>query len=191
MEKSKSNITTRELILTALSIALITLGAYIKITLFVVPFTLQLLMVMIIALTFGYKVGFLSTSIYTIMGLVGLPVFSSGGGLGYIASPGFGYILGFVLAAFIIGFLAGGDKISGSQKTVLLKTFSVTLIALMLVYLMGISYWYLLGHFFVPKFKMEIFDLVYKGAIIFMPKDLFLCFVASVVAPKLKLLIKR
>ncbi len=190
MEKSTSGITTRELVLTALSIALITLGAYIKISLFAVPFTLQLVMVMIVALTFGYKVGFLSTSIYTIMGLVGLPVFSSGGGLGYISSPGFGYILGFVLAAFIIGFLAGGGKIKGSNKTVLIKTFAVTVIGLMVVYIMGVSYWYILGHFFVPSLKMNFFDLVYKGAIVFMPKDLFLCFIASIVSQKLNILTK-
>ncbi len=186
METSQPKITTRELVFTALSIALITIGAYVKISLFAVPFTLQLVMVMLVALTFGYKVGFLSSSIYTIMGLAGLPVFSSGGGLGYIASPSFGYILGFILCAFIIGFFAENNVTKEHQTKVHIKTFLLTLIGLFLVYLIGVSYWYLLGQFFVPKFKMNLLDLIYKGAIVFIPKDVFLCLIVSVIAPKLK-----
>ncbi len=189
METSQAKITTRELVLTALSIALITMGAYIKINLFTIPFTLQLVMVMLVALTFGYKVGFLSTSIYTIMGLAGLPVFSSGGGLGYIASPSFGYILGFILCAFIIGFFANDDKTT-SQAKLHAKTFAVTLLGLAIVYAIGVCYWYLLGQFFIPKFKMDFFSLVYKGAIVFMPKDVFLCLLVSIISPKLKKVIK-
>lgn len=120
------------------------------------------------------------------MGLAGLPVFSSGGGLGYVANPSFGYILGFILCAFIIGLFGNKRKSQDKLSIKHAKTFAITLLGLLIVYLIGVSYWYLLGQLFIPKFKMNFLDLVYKGAIVFMPKDIFLCFIVSLIAPKLQ-----
>jgi len=53
----------------------------------------------------GSKRGALSQITYLLTGLAGIPWFSRGGGMGYVFSPTFGYIVGFVLAAFFVGFL--------------------------------------------------------------------------------------
>lgn len=185
MQESQVKLSARDLVLTGLSIALITVGAYARITLFVVPFTLQLVFVMLIALAFGHKVGFLSTSLYTVMGLLGIPIFSKGGGLGYIASPSFGYIMGFVACAFVIGYLAGPNKLSGTPASLLGKTFLVTLLGLLIVYTFGVSYWFLLEKIMIQS-GASLFEIAYKGAVLFVPKDLFLCLIVSMVGPKLQ-----
>jgi biotin transport system substrate-specific component len=51
----------------------------------------------------GSKLGALSQLIYVVLGLIGIPVFTKGGGLSYIFEPSFGYLIGFILAACIIG----------------------------------------------------------------------------------------
>ncbi len=188
MQKAKSKITTKELVLTALSIALITVGAFIKVTIFAIPLTFQLMFVMLVALTFGYKIGVISTSLYAIMGLAGLPVFAKGGGIGYIATPSFGYILGFILAAFFIGFFAGPNKIKNNYP--IMKTAIITIIGLILVYIVGVFYWYLLDSFILKTSKYSFLKIVEIGAISFMPKDIFLCFVVSLTAPKLQKIIR-
>lgn len=185
MQKSQSKLKTIELILTGLSVALITMGAYMRIHLFVIPFTLQLVFVMLVALAFGHRVGFLSTSIYTVMGLLGVPIFSKGGGLAYITSPNFGYILGFVACAFVMGYLAGPDKMGSEEKKNLIKIFSVSLLGLAIVYLFGVGYWFFL-ELFVIQSGANLFEIAYKGAIIFLPKDLFFCLMVSLAAPKLQ-----
>lgn len=185
MQESQVKLSARDLVLTGLSIALITVGAYARITLFVVPFTLQLAFVMLVALAFGHKIGFLSTSLYTVMGLLGIPIFSKGGGLGYIASPNFGYILGFVACAFVIGYFAGPNKLSGKKSSFLFKTFLVTLLGLLIVYAFGVSYWFLLEKIMIQS-GASLFEIAYKGAVFFLPKDLFLCLIVSMVGPRLQ-----
>lgn len=51
----------------------------------------------------GYRVGMFAILVYLIIGLVGFPVFASGGGLFYYLKPGFGYILGYSLAIYTVG----------------------------------------------------------------------------------------
>lgn len=72
-----------------------------------VPITLQTLAVALTAMVLGPWRGFAATSLYLVIGLVGLPVFAGGAsGLGILARPSAGYLLAFPLAALLIGFLA-------------------------------------------------------------------------------------
>lgn len=93
-------------ILLVLSFAIITgISAKIKIEIGVVPITFQTLAVLLTGALLGAKKGALSQLTYLLMGLAGLPWFARGGGISYITSPTFGYIIGFVLAAFLVGWL--------------------------------------------------------------------------------------
>jgi biotin transporter BioY len=93
-------------ILLVLSFAILTgICAKLKIEIGVVPITLQTFAVLISGALLGSKRGALSQITYLLMGLAGIPWFSRGGGMSYVFSPTFGYILGFVLAAFFVGFL--------------------------------------------------------------------------------------
>jgi biotin transport system substrate-specific component len=71
-----------------------------------VPITLQTFGVMLAGIVLGARRGALAVLLYVVVGLAGLPVFSGGaGGLAVVAKPSFGYIVGFVLAAALVGFL--------------------------------------------------------------------------------------
>ncbi len=63
------------------------------------------------------KKAFLSQFIYIIIGLAGLPVFSLGGGIQYVFKNTFGYIIGFMVCAFIIGL--GVDNLRNTFRTIL------------------------------------------------------------------------
>lgn len=95
----------RKLTLSGMMLALIVVGAYIKIPIPYVPFTLQFLFVTLVGQLLGAKTGSIVVATYILMGLVGMPVFTSGGGLAYVFQPTFGYLLGFVLAAAMSGFI--------------------------------------------------------------------------------------
>jgi biotin transport system substrate-specific component len=72
-----------------------------------VPMTLQTLGVMLIGLTFGSRLAFASIAVYLIQGAIGLPVFAGGaGGLVHFAGPSGGYLIGFLFAATLVGYLA-------------------------------------------------------------------------------------
>jgi biotin transporter BioY len=79
--------------------------AKVKIEIGPVPITMQTLAVLLSGVFLGSKKGALSQITYLFIGLAGIPWFSRGGGMAYIFSPTFGYILGFVLAAFLVGWL--------------------------------------------------------------------------------------
>ena len=94
---------TRSLVYCALFTALIAVGAFIKIPIPVVPFTLQYLFTMLAGILLGSRLGSLSVLAYMILGLIGLPIFSEGGGIGYVFKPSFGYIIGFCVGTFVTG----------------------------------------------------------------------------------------
>ena len=97
---------TKDLVLCAMFVALIAVGAFIKIPVPVVPFTLQFLFTMLAGLLLGPVNGALAVVVYIVLGLIGLPIFTQGGGPGYIFQPSFGYIIGFAVAAYVNGKIA-------------------------------------------------------------------------------------
>lgn len=95
------------LVLTALLTALTAISARIAIP---VPFTTilvtpQVLCVLLCGLVLGPKYAALSQVCYLLLGFIGLPVFSKGGGFSYVLDPSFGYALGFLPAAWVAGAL--------------------------------------------------------------------------------------
>ncbi|WP_075617234.1 biotin transporter BioY [Paenisporosarcina indica] len=92
------------LIVTALFAAIIGIMAQITIPLPLVPITGQTLAIGLAATILGKRYGTLSVLVYILLGVVGVPVFSMmESGLGVVFGPRGGYILGFIPAAFIIG----------------------------------------------------------------------------------------
>jgi biotin transporter BioY len=93
-------------ILLVLSFTLLTaVSAKLKIEIGLVPITAQTFAVLLCGALLGAKRGALSQFFYLLGGLAGIPWFARGGGIGYLMGPTFGYIIGFVLAAFFVGFL--------------------------------------------------------------------------------------
>ena len=88
---------------------LLTISAKIKIPFYPVPMTMQTFVVLLVGMTFGYKIGLSIVLLYLLEGIIGLPVFSNspekGVGLLYFTGPTMGYLLGFILATFLSGYL--------------------------------------------------------------------------------------
>ena len=115
---------------------LITLSSYITIPLYPVPVTAQTLVVLLIGLSFGTRLSFLTLSLYLFQGAVGLPVFAGGaGGLAALFGPTGGYLFGFVAAGSLLGLLA---------RRGFGKNFLTTIIAMLagnaVIYLFGVSW---------------------------------------------------
>lgn len=87
--------TIKSMALISLFAALTTVGAYLKVPVPVVPFTFQVF-VSISGILLGPKNGAFAQLLYAILGLIGIPVFTQGGGISYIFNPTFGYIIGFI-----------------------------------------------------------------------------------------------
>ena len=71
-----------------------------------VHITLQSMVVALLAGALGWRLGLATVALYIAEGLAGLPVFSTGGGIGYVFSPSFGFIVGWLPMAFIVGYVA-------------------------------------------------------------------------------------
>ena len=78
----------------AFFIVLMVAATYIQIPFPLVPLTFQTVVSVLAGLMLGAKKGIISMAVYCFMGLVGLPVFTAGGGIVYVLKPSFGYILG-------------------------------------------------------------------------------------------------
>jgi biotin transport system substrate-specific component len=102
-----SSFSTRDLALAALFAALISVGALVSVPLFgPVPLTLQVLVVLLAGLVLGARLGALSVVAYLAVGLVA-PVYAQGAsGPGALVGPAGGYLVGFVVAAYVVGALS-------------------------------------------------------------------------------------
>ena len=115
-----------------LGIILLSISSKVSIPFYPVPMTFQTFVVYFIAASMG-MIGFYSTLSYVILGLMGLPIFAAGGGIGYIMSPTFGFLYGMVLASLAIAYFSKGLF----NKNIIKITFAVFLGAV-ITFLCGI-----------------------------------------------------
>lgn len=97
----------------ACGVLLLALLAQVRVQIGPVPVTGQTLGVLLLGAAYGLPLGVTTVVAYALLGAAGLPVFAGGGsGLAYLAGPTGGYLVGFVLAAALLGFLArrGWDR---------------------------------------------------------------------------------
>ncbi|AHF05746.1 biotin transporter BioY [Desulfitobacterium metallireducens] len=110
-----------------------------------VPFSILPVMVLLSGIILGAKYGALAMTVYVVLGLFGLPVFANPpfGGLAYLAKPSFGFILGYIGAAYVVG------KIYRPQKfwTAVLAV----LMGLVVLYIVGLSYLYAMMRWVLHK----------------------------------------
>ena len=103
MERSR----LRKLLLTAIFAALTAAGAFVHIG----TITLQVFFACVAGLLLGPVWGTVSQGLYVLLGLLGLPVFTQGGGLLYVAQPTFGFLLGLLPLAAVTGYLSKCPRI--------------------------------------------------------------------------------
>lgn len=134
--KNGSRFTLFELILTAIFIALTVLSARLNVAIGPIPITLQSLVVVLAGILLGPKRGWMVPALYLGMGLAGLPFFSTGGGLGYLFKPTFGFLIGFIPAAWSAGAVYRMTGIKSEQ----IRCFVGAVSALVFIYGIGLMY---------------------------------------------------
>ena len=171
---------TKTLVYCGLFTALIAVGAFIKIPIPVVPFTLQYLFTMMAGLLLGPKLGAMAVTFYMLLGLIGLPIFAEGGGLWYIFKPSFGYIIGFIVGTFVTGYIAEHMK-KKNVGNYLVANFA----GLFFVYAIGMIYYYIICNFVINT-PIAVWPLFLYCFILAVPGDIALSILAAVLAKRIK-----
>ena len=113
---------------------LLTVSAKIKIPFYPVPMTMQTFAVLFLGLSFGYKIGLATVGLYLFEGIIGIPVFSNspekGVGLIYFTGPTMGYLIGFLFATFLAGYL--------NFKTNIIFIFLKLIVSVSVIYILGV-----------------------------------------------------
>ena len=181
--------TTKEITFAGLFVALIVVGAFIKIDiplpLYTMHFTLQWLFVLLAGFILGKKLGTISVIAYIALGLIGVPVFAAGGGIAYVLRPGFGFLLGFVLAAFLIGLLT--EKLHATKFSQLIIPATVGLFA---YYGVGAVYFYMIKNFYVHD-AVPFSVVVVQYCLITVLPDFILCALAAALSAQMVPVLKR
>jgi len=124
----------KSLLIIFLSSLLITISAKIKIPFYPVPMTMQTFVVILVGITFGWKIGVATIFLYLFEGIIGLPVFAGtpekGIGLTYFVGPTMGYLVGFIFATFVAGYL--------NFNTNILFVFLKLIFSVSIIYILGI-----------------------------------------------------
>ncbi|MCS7121893.1 MAG: biotin transporter BioY [Archaeoglobaceae archaeon] len=152
-----------------------------------VPYTMQNFAVMLSGLILGAKGGLLAVLIYIGMIAIGLPFAAGGGGIGVLIGPTSGYIYGFAVAAFLVGYL---KKFSKRKISLWLST----VVASLPIYLLGFFVIYTYANMSPPlmeRLTALSISLGFEGSatflifvstvLIFVPQDLFMDHVFAVV----------
>jgi biotin transport system substrate-specific component len=171
-------LSTRDLIITALFTALTAVSGFISIPLGPVPLTLQTLFVVLSGLLLGGKLGALSQITYVILGLIGLPIFSGGsGGLTSVVSPTFGFLLSFIVTAYVIG------KLTEKNKSLFRIISSVTL-GSFIIYIIGVPYFYFIFTNYLGK-SINFYTALKYACIPFIPGDIIKAALSIILAKQL------
>lgn len=164
----------------AIFVALMVAGAYIKIPFPFMPLTFQTAFAILAGLLLGWKKGMIAMAAYAVMGLAGVPVFTTGGGIFYVTLPSFGYILGFIACAGVAG-------LSFTKYSKLWQIILFSFAALITDYAFGVAYfaavWVITGN-------AGLGGAIVSYNLIYLPKDAVLtalaAFLAAAVAPAIK-----
>ena len=155
----------------SLFVVLMVVSAFIRIPFPLVPLSFQTVVAVSAGLLLGPWWGAASVAIYVFIGLLGLPVFTNGGGFSYVLNLTFGYVLGFIVAAFVAGLVRGGA----------LKNLPRLIIAavcgFLANYLIGVPYFAMIWHFYMMN--GELLNALIVNNLFYMPKDLVLCILAA------------
>lgn len=173
-------ISTQDMVLCGVFTTLIAIGAFIKVPVPVVPFTLQFLFTMLAGLLLGGRKGALSVGVYILLGLVGLPIFAEGGGFWYILKPSFGYLLGFMLAADVTGRMV---ERKGRLSTGWVM--AVNFLGLFIVYAAGMIYYYVICNYVIDT-PIALGPLFLYCFVLAVPGDICLCILAAILTVRVK-----
>ncbi|MFQ5823353.1 MAG: biotin transporter BioY [bacterium] len=174
-------------LLSSLFAALTAVGAFIKIPLpyTPIPITLQSLFVILAGSVLGPKFGAMSQLIYLVVGLLGVPIFAHGGGPGYIFQPTFGYLIGFPVGAFVVGYIVWGNRRYQNQSPPTFQRICISnILGVFIIFIFGVTFYFLNINFLVGK-KMSLQFVLKTSIAFFIPGDVLKILVSTLMAFKI------
>lgn len=175
-----TKLNTKDITKIGMFTALTAIGASISIPLGPVPITLQSLFVLLSGLVLGSRKAFFSQTAYVLLGLAGLPVFAGfSGGIQSVTNPSFGFVIGFVAAAFSAG------KISEKQTCSTKNSALSVLVGTLVIYAIGIPYMYYVLNIILAK-NLNIIQILSMGMFMFIPGDILKAVIAVIIGKKLQ-----
>ena len=163
---------------TALLAALTAVGAFIKIPLGVSSITLQFFFTAMAGCLLGPVWGAASQGVYVLLGVMGLPIFTMGGGFSYVLQPTFGFLLGLIPSALIIGLLT-----KRSRKPVRIVLSCV--VGLAALYAVGLPYMAMILNGYMGK-GMDLSAILWAGMLPFLPGDALKILVTALLTPPIR-----
>jgi len=185
--RSANHSRTLLLVQTAMFAALMMIGANISSFLIIggVPITLQTFFAILAGLLLGKRNGALAMLVYALIGLAGLPVFAQfSGGLDTIISPTFGFIISFIIVAYIAGYIV--EKYPTKVGFVI-----AALAGLAFNYLFGTNWMYAAYKLWFAAPEAFSYKMAWAWMAVPLPKDLILAVLAGFFAYRLKPIIQK
>ena len=170
---------TRTLTRTALFAALTAAGAFIRIPLGYSSITLQFFFTTMAGCLLGPVWGPVSQAVYVALGLIGLPIFTQGGGLTYLLQPTCGFLIGLIPAAWVIGLL------TVHRPPHPIRTALACLAGLAVLYAVGLPYMAVILNQYMGK-GMGFSAILWAGMLPFLPGDMLKIAVTAALAPLLQ-----
>lgn len=170
---------TRTLTRTALFAALTAAGAFIRIPLGYSSITLQFFFTAMAGCLLGPVWGPVSQTVYVALGLIGLPIFTQGGGLTYLLQPTCGFLIGLIPAAWVIGLL------TARRPPHPVRTALACLAGLAVLYAAGLPYMAVILNQYMGK-AMDFSAILWAGMLPFLPGDMLKIAVTAALAPLLQ-----
>lgn len=174
---------TRDLVLAGVFAALTAVGGFLKIPFGPMSITLQTMLAALAGMVLGPRWGAASQVVYLALGLMGLPIFTMGGGLGYVFQPSFGFLLGFPLTAAVAGALAG-------ERPTPLRAAWAAAVGILTGYVIGVPYMGMILNVYLGK-GLSVWAVVQSGLLIYLPGEAVKVAATALVAPPLCRAVRR
>ena len=175
-----NKIKIKDITMMAIFLAILIVASKISFNIGPIPVTLQTLALALIGFILGPYKGIIVILTYLVMGIIGIPVFSQGGGFDYIFKPSFGYIIGFIPMIFLIGI--GRNFQNKSMK------YLFGMLGLIIDYIIGVTYMYFIMKYYL-NINKDILGLINAGVVPFILKDTLSMILAALVYERLHVII--
>lgn len=170
---------TKSLVLAGMFAALTAVGGFLKIPLGFMSITLQTMLAALAGMALGPKWGAISQGVYLALGLIGIPIFTQGGGPGYVFQPSFGFLLGFLLTAAVTGWLT--DRVGTLTPW---RAAWISTVGILAGYVIGTPYMGLILNVYMGK-GLDVWTIVKTGCLIYLPGEAIKVAATAVTAPSL------
>ena len=180
VKNKQGNKIIKKILVVFLGTIILAISAKIKIPFYPVPMTMQTFVVLFIGISFGWKIGLATTSLYLLEGILGFPVFSGtpekGVGIIYFTGPTMGYLIGFLFATYLAGKFNYADIFKDNFLDFFINYLKL-LLAVSFIYLFGLIW---LGN--LIGWDKPIFDL---GAKPFLLAETFKILILTIISGKI------